>query len=76
MADKKKTDRQTNQQINTHYSFIGIDFLCFSLIELSSSFVIQGRDGPGFLLEGSLMGGAEQCIVVSCRTVFLQFVHS
>ena len=50
--------------------------LCFSLIELSSSFVIQGRDGPGFLLEGSLMGGAEQCIVVSCRTVFLQFVHS
>ena len=51
-------------------------FLCFSLIELSSSFVIQGRDGPGFLLEGSLMGGAEQCIVVSCRTVFLQFVHS
>ena len=25
MADKKKTDRQTNQQINTHYSFIGID---------------------------------------------------
>ena len=51
-------------------------FLCFSLIELSSSFVIQGRDGPGFLLEGSLMGGVEQCIVVSCRTVFLQFVHS
>ena len=25
VADKKKTDRQTNQQINTHYSFIGID---------------------------------------------------
>ena len=24
VADKKKTDRQTNQQINTHYSFIGI----------------------------------------------------
>ena len=51
-------------------------FLCFSLIELSSSFVIHGRDEPGFLLEGSLMGGVGQCIVVSCRTVFLQFVRS
>ena len=25
MADKKQTDKPTNQQTNTHYSFIGID---------------------------------------------------
>ena len=37
MADKKKTDKPTDRQINTHYSFIGIDvrllvylFACWS----------------------------------------------
>ena len=25
VADKKQTDKPTNQQTNTHYSFIGID---------------------------------------------------
>ena len=27
VADKKQTDKPTNQQTNTHYTFIGIDIL-------------------------------------------------
>ena len=29
VADKKKTDKQADKQINTHYSFIGIDIYIY-----------------------------------------------
>ena len=32
VADKKKTDKPTDRQINTHYSFIGIDIYIYIYI--------------------------------------------
>ena len=58
VADKKQTDKPTNQQTNTHYSFIGIDKLTKVGSDQRSS-TLRGWV-PGALVEAA----REKCVIL------------